>query len=304
MHTAAVIGLGVMGANHLRILSSMNDVRVVAICDPVVRPSVDIPRFDSVETLLETVVPDFAVVAVPTPRHLAIARQLARRGVGLLIEKPVTATAAEARALLEDIRVSGVKSAVGHVERFNPVVASLKRELTGKEIFTISFTRVGHLPPRIGDVGVLTDLAVHDIDLLHYITGRKVVSCVIHSVRKIHNHHEDCANVSFELDGDVLATITTNWLTPFKRRKIEVTAQEGYYEADLIAQELREYSAYKDDDTFLTRPCAVRKGEPLVNELTAMAAYMASGQRGELASVEDSLRTLDILESARSAAHG
>jgi predicted dehydrogenase len=198
----------------------------------------------------------------------------------------------------ERVRDAGVKAAVGHVERFNPVVQALKRELAKREIYSVGFTRVGHMPPRISDVGVLTDLAVHDIDLLRFITGRQIVNSTIYKSRKIHNHHEDCANVSFELEGNALATITTNWLTPFKRRTIEVTTQDGYFEVDLIAQELREFSAYKDDDTFLTRACPVRKGEPLVGELKAMVEYLRTGDRGDLATIEDSLHTLEVIERA------
>ena len=101
-----------------------------------------------------------------------------------------------------------------------------------------------------------------------------------------------------QLEGNTLATITTNWLTPFKRRRIEVTTEDGYLEADLIAQELSVYSAYKDDDTFLTRPCRVQKGEPLANELRAFVQFLATGERGDLATIEDSVFTLRVLEQA------
>ncbi len=294
---AAVIGHGVMGRNHARILRAIDGVELAALCDPAIAEAADVPVYRTAEELLAKERLDVALIAVPTPLHHDIVTACVAKGLDVFIEKPVAATAAEACSIRDTVNAAGVRAAVGHVERFNPVVQALTQELAGREVYSISFTRVGHLPPRIADVGVLTDLAVHDIDLLRFITGRTITSSHISSSRRIHNHLEDCANLSFELEGGVLATITTNWLTPFKRRTIEVTTQEGYFEVDLIAQELREYSAYKDDDTFLTRACPVRKGEPLLGELRALVAYLKTGDRGSLASVEDSLHTLEIIEA-------
>jgi UDP-N-acetylglucosamine 3-dehydrogenase len=292
----AIIGFGVMGRIHYRILRAMSGVEVAAVCDPAARPPSETKWYAEPAAMLAAERPDTAVIAVPTPLHHDITLACVKRGVHVFVEKPVAASAAEARRMIRAVAKARVKSAVGHVERFNPVVQALRRELAGRKILSISFTRVGHMPPRISGVGVLTDLAVHDIDLLGFITGRRIRRSSVYASRAIRNHHEDSANLSFELEGGVLATITTNWLTPFKRRKIEVTTAHGYFEADLIAQELREYSAYKDDGTYLTRPCAVRKGEPLAGELRALAAYLGSGKRGDLASFEDSLFTLEVIE--------
>jgi UDP-N-acetylglucosamine 3-dehydrogenase len=298
MIRVGLFGLGVMGRNHLRILGGMPDVQVVAVCDPKVKPDAGLAWYDSPVPLLETEKPDVALIAVPTPLHCEIALACAEHGIHLFVEKPVSATVAQSKRMIDAVGRAGLRSAVGHVERFNPVVQALRHELAGKHVFSIGFTRVGHMPPRIGDVGVLTDLAVHDLDLLRFITGKDALRTTIYKSRKIHNHHEDTANVALELEGGILATLTTNWLTPFKRRKIEVTTEQGYFEADLISQELVEYSAYRDDDTFLTRPCRVRKGEPLANELAALMTYLNTGERGDLATFQDSLFTLEIIENA------
>jgi len=293
----AIIGFGVMGRIHYRILRAMPGVEVAAVCDPVARPPSETRWYPDTQAMLDRERPDLAIVAVPTPLHHDITRACVKRGVHVFVEKPVASSVAEARSMIRAVARARVKSAVGHVERFNPVVQALRQQLARRKILSISFTRVGHMPPRISGVGVLTDLAVHDIDLLRFITGRRILRTSVYASRAIRNHHEDSANLSFELDGGVLATITTNWLTPFKRRKIEVTTADGYFEADLIAQELREYSAYKDDDTFLTRPCPVRKGEPLAGELRALVSYLESGKRGDLASLEESLFTLEVIEA-------
>ncbi len=291
-----IAGLGVMGRNHLRVLRTLPDVRVEAVCDPAVERPDDVPCYPDVSAMADAHSLDAVVVAVPTPLHVGVCVTLAERGIDMLVEKPVAATVAQAGTLRSAVRNAGVRAVVGHVERFNPVVQALKRELAGRDIYSLSFTRVGHLPPRIADVGVLTDLAVHDIDLLRFITGREIVSTTVYKSRTITEHREDSANVSFELRGGILATITTNWLTPFKRRRVEVTTAEGYFELDLIAQELFEYSAYTDDDSFLTRPCRVKKGEPLANELRAFVDLLETGAPGDLATVEDSIATLAIIE--------
>ncbi|MBD3239796.1 MAG: gfo/Idh/MocA family oxidoreductase [Chitinivibrionales bacterium] len=291
-----IAGLGVMGRNHLRVLQALPDVRVEAVCDPAVDGLEGIRCHRDISAMTDAHRLDAVVVAVPTPQHTGVCLTLAERGISMLIEKPVAATVSEAEKLRAAVRKAGVKAAVGHVERFNPVVQALKRELAGRDIYSLSFTRVGHMPPRIADVGVLTDLAVHDIDLLRYITGRDIVSTTIYKSRTISEHREDSANVSFELRGGILATITTNWLTPFKRRRVEVTTADGYFELDLIAQELFEYSAYTDDDSFLTRPCRVKKGEPLANELSAFVRMLETGESGDLATIEDSIATLAVIE--------
>lgn len=291
-----VVGAGVMGRNHVRVLRGMQGVEVPVVCDPV-DPGIDgVCCCADLDSLLERYEFDAAVVAVPTPMHLETCMRLIEAGTHLLIEKPVATTSAEASLLQEAARKAGVKTAVGHIERFNPVVQSLKRELADSVIYSVSFTRVGHMPPRQSDVGVLSDLAVHDIDLLRFITGKAIRHTTVYRAQSISDHYEDSANVSFELEGNTLATITTNWLTPFKRRKIEVTTADGYFDVDLIAQELSVYSAYKDDDTYLTRPCRVRKGEPLANELEAFVAYLETGEGGDLATIEDSGFTLGVLE--------
>lgn len=291
----AIIGLGVMGRNHRRVLASMPGVQICGVCDPSFQESYSEPMFADYREMLTKAAPDAAVVAVPTQLHRAIAGVCIEHGIDLLIEKPVAATVADGSEIAEQASRRGVKVAVGHIERFNPVVSAVRRELAGKDIYSIAFTRVGHNPPRIKNIGILADLAVHDIDLLRFVTGRKILDTCVFKSSKIRYTHEDNAILSFLLEGDLVASVTTNWLTPFKRRHIEIATPEAYYEADLVAQELVEYSSYREDDTFLTRSCRVRKGEPLRNELEAFVQYLQTGVRGDLAAIEDSLETLRIV---------
>lgn len=303
---AAIIGMGVMGRNHYRVIKQIPGVEVAAVCDPSPEGSFPEPVFADVDEMLARAAPDVAIVAVPTFLHAAVARKCIDKGLAVLVEKPLAATAEEGRALLEAAAARGTRLAVGHTERFNPVVGALIRELAGKELFSIQITRVGPFPPRVSDVGVLTDLSVHDIDLIRYVSQREILEASVHKSQKIHGHHEDNAILSFALERDLVAGVTTNWLTPFKKRKIEVAAAEAYYEADLMTQQLIEYSSYTLNNSFIHRDCFVPKAEPLLSQDAAFFHYVRTGQagergKGELALAADGLRPLEIIQNHRKA---
>jgi len=294
----ALIGFGVMGKNHFRVLKNISDVKVVAICDPVLEePEVDgVKVFKSISEATKVVDIDCAIVAAPTPLHEQISLEVIELGIDLLIEKPISQTVASGEKIASTISKKGVKCAIGHVERFNPVVETLKKEVVGKDIYSIGITRVGPFPPRMGNVGVLTDLSVHDLDLVRFISGREFSDVKIFKSRKIHNHFEDNAQISFMLEDSIVGNINTNWLTPFKKRRIEISCKEAFYDADLISQELMEYSAYQLNNSYLSRWCFVQKGEPLKRELEAFFDYLRSGEYGSLSKPEDGLETLRVLE--------
>ncbi len=291
----ALIGLGSMGRNHYRILKSLRrEVNIVALCDVVKNGEYDEPFYTDVETMLDAVKPDAAIIVVPTFLHKEVALRCIERGVHIFIEKPAASTITDARLIAKAVEEAGLKSCVGHVERFNPVVQALKEELKDKEIYTMAITRVGPFPPRIADVGVLTDLSVHDIDLMRFITHRNILEKNIFKSRKIHNHHEDNAVLSFELEDAIVAEILTNWLTPFKKRTIEVACKDAYFEADLITQNLTEYSDFHVNNSYVVRGCHIKKDEPLLKEVEAFIRYLKTGDRGSLATIEDSIITLEV----------
>ena len=295
MMKIAIVGLGAMGKNHYRILKELQEqATIVGLCDAIPLEGYKEPCFTELTAMLDNTKPDAVVIATPTFLHKETALICIERGIDIFIEKPAAATAADARMILEAAQAKGVKSCVGHVERFNPVVQALQKELEGREIYTISISRVGPFPPRIADVGVLTDLSVHDIDLMRFITHKNIKDQAVFKSRKIHNHHEDNAVLNFELEGNIIANILTNWLTPFKKRVIEVACKEVYLEADLITQNLTEYSGYSKQNSYVVRDCHIKKDEPLLKELEAFIHYVKTGEKGSLASIEDSIITLEV----------
>lgn len=295
---AVIVGMGSMGKNHYRILKTIPYVEIAAVCDPEFNEKLDVPVYSHISSLLREIVFDFAVVAVPTTEHVEVATILAERGINFLLEKPVAQNVEQAERILKTVTYSNVKAAVGHIERCNPVISSLINELKGQTIFSITITRVGPFPPRIKDVGVLVDMSVHDVDLVRFITGSNPKETQIHKSIKINGCFEDNAVILMNMDNETFATITTNWITPFKRRRVEVTTDKAYYEADLISQELVEYSAYKPDGSHVIRNCRVKKGEPLDFELKAFVDYLKTGFRGNLASLEDGIETLRVIDHA------
>jgi len=294
MINIAIIGLGAMGKNHYRVLKNINEVKISALCDIAKNHDFSEPFYTDIDQMFKNEKIDATIIAVPTFLHKKIALKVAQYNIDMFIEKPVASKIEDAYDILDLVQKKGLKCAIGHVERFNPAILNLKEELKNRTIYTIEITRVGPFPPRISDVGVLTDLAVHDIDLIRYITGKDILDKSIFKSQKIHNHYEDNAVLSFLLEDEIIASITTNWLTPFKRRKVEVACEKVYFEADLIAQTLQEFSDYKTDNSYRVRDLHIKKDEPLLKELKAFISYLKSGDRGDLASIEDSIETLKV----------
>jgi len=288
-----------MGRNHYNILKGLDSVTLVGLCDIVQHAAYDEPFFTDLNQMLDETKPDAVIIAAPTFLHKEIAIECARRGVDIFLEKPAAASPQEAREILDVVTQRGVKSCVGHIERFNPVVRSLMAEIKGHEVLSISITRSGAFPERIADVGILTDLSVHDSDLIRFITGKNILESAVFKSQKIHKTHEDNAILAFKLEGDVVGDISTNWLTPYRKRSISVACRVDeqsdikYFEADLISQTLKERINI-DANSHTTRYCFIKRGDALLEELQTFVAYISGEGPGDLASIEDSIITLEI----------
>lgn len=211
-------------------------------------------------------------------------------GIHVLVEKPIASTVEEGRAIgVAAARRANVTLMVGHVERFNPAVAAVKKAIEGEDILSIAITRVGPFPPRMSNVGVVIDLAVHDIDLIRWFTESDIID-VQPQLSSAVAEREDIALLQFRTASGVLAHINTNWLTPFKARATSPSQPGTNTQGDLLTC-VTECFGFQPDGSYSMRHLPVGHDEPLRAELgfrssrrCAAAAPAVSGEQGLRAS--------------------
>ncbi|MBC7260968.1 MAG: Gfo/Idh/MocA family oxidoreductase, partial [Chloroflexi bacterium] len=247
---AAVIGVGMMGRNHARVYAQMEHANLVAAADPDTATLEPIARTYKVNVytdyieMLEAEKPDLVSIAVPTRLHREVAITVMRRGIHVFLEKPISANVEEGQEIVDCAKREGVKLAVGHIERFNPAIIELKRLLDAGQlgrIFQIHARRVGPFPPRVEDVGVVIDLATHELNLLEYLTGSQVESVYAEIEREIHAKHEDLLTGILKFRDGTVGILDINWLTPTKIRELSLIGERGMFSVNYLTQDLYFY---------------------------------------------------------------
>ena len=303
----ALAGLGSMGRNHLRLLSSWPGVTLAAVADPFEASLADAVAktgaqgFADPAAMLREGGLDAVVIAAPTTYHAALAHAAIEQGIAVLVEKPLAATVDDAVAILQASRAAGVPVAVGHVERFNPAVLELGRLLKAgwlSNVYAIASRRAGPFPARIRDVGVTVDLATHDVDILSWVAGERPTRVYAETAQRIHADHEDLLFGLMHFPSGATGYLDVNWLTPAKRRQLVVTGEEGMFELDYLTQQLTFTKADTANPQLIAgyaptfagdvAVLPVSSGEPLAAELDAFLRVVREGGR-PVVDVEDGL---------------
>lgn len=302
-----------MGKNHARVLSALKGVELVAVIDETGdQHGIGGPaRFFRSLDDLPVGLADFAVVATPTSTHLSVVEKIFAKGMHVLVEKPLADTVEAASRMIKKMRDTGLVGAVGHIERFNPAVQELKKRLSAGEIgdvYQIATRRQGSFPVRIGDVGVVKDLATHDIELVSWISGSNYEFVFAQASHKSGGAHEDMISVTGRLRNGAIVNHLVNWLSPMKERIVVVTGDKGTFIADTLTGDLtlHENGMFKVEwesfatfrgvtDGNMTR-FAFPKKEPLIAELEGFRDYLVDGT-GLIISLEEGTQVLRVAEA-------
>lgn len=310
---AGLIGLGMMGRHHARLLASMDGVELVAVADPGGDPHGSAgarPLFSSVDELIKAGI-DYCVVAVPTVYHLEVGMALANAGVHALIEKPLAQDTSSATALADAFEKKGLVGAVGHIERYNPSLQEARRRLENGDlgqVFQVVTRRQGPFPARIADVGVVKDLATHDIDLTAWVTQQRFTSVAARTAHRSGRTHEDLVAVVGQLSDGTVTSHLVNWLSPFKERVTVITGEKGAFVADTLNADLTFHAnatvASQWEDIARFRGVsegdviryAISKPEPLRTEHEAFRDAIL-GKPADIVTMRQGLATVAVAEA-------
>ncbi|GAA2177680.1 Gfo/Idh/MocA family oxidoreductase [Arthrobacter parietis] len=308
-----IIGLGMMGRHHARVARELDGVQLVAVADAYGDPhgvAGDLPLCGSVDELIAQGI-DMAVCAVPTGLHEEVGLALAAAGVHTMVEKPIASTIEGGVKLAEAFEEAGLVGAVGHIERFNPALQSLRSRIENGDlgdVYQVATRRQGPFPSRIADVGVVKDLGTHDIDLTAWLAQSPYKSVSARTSTRSGRPHEDMVSASCQLANGVITSHLVNWLSPMKERLTVVTGEMGAFVADTLTADLTFYENGTIDTEWeavsnfrgvsegnITR-LALTKREPLKAEHEAFRDAVL-GKRNDVVTMREGLNTLRVAEA-------
>jgi predicted dehydrogenase len=309
----AVVGLGSMGMNHVRVLRELVEVAEVLGVD--VRPPARSElrrryRLDTFATLEHVVEqkPDAAIVATPSTTHWPVAEELLAAGIPCLVEKPLASSPTEAEVFLK--ATGSVFATVGHVERFNPAIVELRRRVPDiGRVFAVASRRIGPYPTHVRDVGVCLDLLTHDVDAIRYVSGSDFESVDAVGGRFL-GSAEDHVFATGQLVSGEVVSMEAGWLSPTKVRELRVVGEGGTLVADTLLQNLYLYensvgAAEEEWEALATFRgigegnvirFAIRREEPLRAEVRHFLACVR-GEESPLVQISDGIEAVRLASS-------
>ncbi len=284
-----VIGVGHLGKHHARVYHGLSNATLVGISDPdkkaaeKIEESFNVPSFSDFKELFPLV--DAVSLVTPTPTHFEIGKQILSAGKHLLIEKPITETAEQAKELVDLARKKELVLQVGHIERFNPAIRALIPYLNDPRF--IECHRLAPYQPRGTDVGVVLDLMIHDIDIVLHLVRSPIKQIQAVGVDVL-TPHEDIANVRIEFENGCVANVSVSRVSYKEMRKIRLFQTDCYISLDYKKQDGVLY--HRQNGKIIEQAIPLEKEEPLVLELksfvecvTERKAPLVSGEHGQQA---------------------
>ena len=294
-----VIGVGAMGYNHARVYYRLEEANLIAVSDVSERTlnkvceKYDAKGYSDYEDLLKDPEIEVVSVCVPTTHHHDVVMKAIEYGKHVLVEKPIAFSLEEAEEMIAAAKEKGVILGTGHVERFNPAVQKAKELIENDvigDVVSASAKRVGPFPPRIKDVGVCIDLAIHDLDVMYYLFNEDVEQ-VYGTMSSIldKTDFEDHAEIMVSFT-NATGILEVNWLTPYKRREIEITGTDGIISVDYIEQSIEVFGKFAQDIN-------IKHEEPLKEELKSFLEAVDEG-KDPVITGEDGLNALKMVIAA------
>lgn len=295
-----VIGVGAMGQNHVRVYSEIEIANLLAVSDLMKGTLAEVSKkFNTIgyvdyDNILEMPEIEAVSICVPTTYHYEVVMSAIEQGKHVLVEKPIAFTLDEAKEMVDAANDAGVKLATGHVERFNPAVLEAKKlidEGVIGDIVSASAKRVGPFPPRIKDVGVTIDLAIHEVDIMFYLFDSPVSRIYANMGSKLEKcEYEDHAELMMKFESGAVGVLETNWLTPYKKRQLEITGVDGIISIDYIDQSVKIYGKN-------AREVNVEHKEPLREELTSFLSAIDRDEEPKITGA-DGIHALKVVLAA------
>ncbi len=322
MMNVGVVGVGSMGRNHARVYAQMPDVNLVALADADEETVNQIARtykanaYTDYREMLAKEHLDVVTVAVPTRMHLEATLSAIQHGAHVLVEKPMAFSVGECQAMIDAAAAANVRLGVGHIERFNPAILELKRRLADGElgrVFQIRSRRVGPFPNRIADVGVVFDLATHELNIMEYLISAPIDYLYAETGQEIHASHEDLLSGLLRFSNGAVGVLDINWLTPTKIRELSMLGERGMFHVNYLTQELYSYEnnyangwegmvALMGVSEGRITKYEIRKREPLVEELEDFISAVSAGREAGV-SGREGLRAVYLAEKMVNSGH-
>ncbi|MGZ7107788.1 MAG: Gfo/Idh/MocA family oxidoreductase [Methanobacterium sp.] len=299
-----VIGVGAMGYNHARVYSKLKNANLIAVSDLLKEKAEEVSKeynakgFVDYNDILKMPEIEAISVCVPTTHHFNVVMDAIEHGKHVLVEKPIAFTLREAKTMVKAAKDEGVKLATGHVERYNPSVEKtkelIKNDVIG-EVVSASAKRVGPFPPRIKDVGVTIDLAIHEVDIMFYLFESPVSRIYANMGSRLEKcEYEDHAEIMSKFKNGIIGMLEVNWLTPYKKRKLEITGVDGIISIDYIDQSVNVYGKS-------TQNVDIPYKEPLKEELGSFLHAVKNDEEPKITG-EDGIYALKVVTAAMKSA--